>query len=182
MKKETFTGLLFFDKKIYMAVPSKILKFLEKAKVKYESIEHRTVYTAFDKAQTLKVPQKMVGKTLVVRMDKNYALVLIPANKNLNKNKFRKTAKVLLASRQVKKADFVSEKLIKNKFKGVKVGAVPPFGNLWTLPTFADKSLLQNPKIIVNGGNYNWSIKITPAALKKLMPDLIVGNFSQAKK
>ncbi len=158
-----------------MAIPSKILKFLEKAKVKYEPMEHRTVYTAHDKARTLRFSEKMIGKTLVLKADKNLVLALIPANKNLDKNKFRKIAKV-------KKADFVSEKLMKNKFKGMKVGAVPPFGGLWALPTFLDKSLLQNPKIIVSGGNYNWSIKITPAALKKLMPDLIVGNFGQAKK
>ncbi len=163
-----------------MAIPSKILKFLEKAKVKYEPIEHRTVYTAYDKAQTLRLPEKMIGKTLVLKINppaggKNLAVVLIPANKNLDKNKFRKIAKV-------KKADFVSEKLMKNKFKGVKVGAIPPFGNLWRLPTFIEKSLLQNPKIIVNGGNYNWSIKITLAVLKKLIPDLILGNFSGPRK
>jgi len=158
-----------------MVIPSKILKFLERSKLKYEPIEHRTVYTAHDKAKTLRFPEKVIGKTLILKTDKKLALVLIPADKNLDKNKFRKIAKV-------KKTDFVSEKFMRDKFKGMKVGAVPPFGGLWTLPTFIDKSLLQKPKIVVNGGNYNWSIKITPAVLKKLMPELIVGNFGQAKK
>ena len=35
-------------------IPGKIIKFLEKGKVKYEILKHRTVYTAFDKAKTLK--------------------------------------------------------------------------------------------------------------------------------
>jgi prolyl-tRNA editing enzyme YbaK/EbsC (Cys-tRNA(Pro) deacylase) len=62
------------------------------------------------------------------------------------------------------------------------VGAIPPFGNLWRIPTFIDKSLLNQPKIIINGGDYKWSIKINPAVFRKLISDLIVGNFNKAKK
>jgi Ala-tRNA(Pro) deacylase len=158
-----------------MAIPQKIISFLEKNKVKYETIKHRTVYTAFDKAATLKVKPNSIVKTLVIKLDREPALVLIPANKNLDKNKFRKVARL-------KKLDFASEKLIKNKIKGVKVGAIPPFGDLWNLPTFSDRGLFKNPKIIINSGDYNFSIKISPAAIKKLIPNLVIGNFSQARK
>jgi len=81
-----------------------------------------------------------------------------------------------------RRVDFVKEVWMKKNLKGVKVGAIPPFGNLWRLPTFVEKSLLQNPKIIVNGGDYNWSIKISPAVLKKIIPNLVVGSFSQSRK
>jgi len=180
-----------------MTIPSKIIKypsvakggdermfidFLEKAKVKYELIKHRQVFTAQDKAATLKVKPNIIGKTLVLKIDKRISVVLIPANKNLDKNKFKKVAKALPTGRQVKNLDFVSEKVIKNKFKGVKIGAIPPFGNLWGLLTFIDGSLTNQPKIIINGGDYNFSIKITPASFKKIVPDLVVGNFSKPKK
>ena len=71
---------------------------------------------------------------------------------------------------------------MKNQLKGVKVGAIPPFGNLWDFSTFVDKSLTLQPKIIVNGGDHNFSIKISPAVFKKLIPDLIIGNFSKFRK
>lgn len=158
-----------------MPIPKKILNFLEKAKIKYVPIQHRIVYTAFDKSQTLKVPQKMVGKTLLVKLDKNPALVLIPANKNLDKEKLKKIAKA-------KGVDFLKEAWMKRNLKGIKVGAIPPFGNLWGLATFIDKTLLKEPKIIVNGGDYNWSIKISSTHLKKLIPDLVIGNFVEPKK
>jgi len=150
-----------------MAIPKKVINFLEKGKVKYEAIGHRTVYTAFDKAKTLKrgplaggwrvgrSPGKMVGKTLILKMDGKLTVVLIPANKNLDLQKFKKLAKALPAAclpdrqgRQVKKIDFASERLIKNKFKGVKVGAIPPFGNLWGLRTFIDNFLMREKEII----------------------------------
>lgn len=157
-----------------MPISKKIKNFLDKAKVKYELIEHRTVYNAYDKAQTLKVPEKTVGKTLILRTGKDLTIVLIPANKNLDKKKFQKIAKA-------KKIGFVSEKLIKNKLKGVKVGAIPPFGILWKLKTFGDRSLVNQPKIILNAGDTQWSIKINPAIFKKIIPDLILGNFSKTK-
>lgn len=155
-------------------IPQKLIKFLEKAKVKYEPIEHRIVYTAFDKAQTLKVSEKIVGKTLILKTDKEIFIALIATNKNLDTNKLKKIAKA-------KKIGFVSEKVIKNKFKGVKVGAIPPFGNLFKLKTFIDNFLLKQPKIIINGGDYNWSIKISGASLKKIIPDLMKGSFSKAR-
>jgi len=183
-----------------MAIPKKVINFLEKGKVlpaglpagrqgrqvKYEIIKHRTVYTAFDKAKTLKrgplaggwrvgrSPEKMVGKTLVLKTDGKLAMVLIPANKNLDKEKIKKLLKA-------KKVELVSERLIKNKFKGVKVGAIPPFGNLWGLRTFIDNSLMREKEIILNGGDYNFSIKLKSKEIKKLVPDSIFGNFGKKK-
>ena len=95
-----------------MSIPKRVLNFLEKARAKYEMIEHRTVYTAFDKAATLKVPEKIVGKTLVMRIDGKVALVLIPANKNLDTLKLGKIAKT-------KKINFIKEAWIKKNLKGI---------------------------------------------------------------
>ena len=158
-----------------MPVPKKIISFLEKSKVKYEIIKHRTVYTAFDKAKTLRIPEKIVGKSLIFKMGGKLAIALIGANKNLDLQRIKKLAKT-------KKLDFVSEKVIKNKFKGMKMGAVPPFGNLWGIPTFIDRSFIRAKEIILNGGDYNFSIKIKSEELTKLIPDSILGNFSKTRK
>ena len=157
-----------------MSIPSKIINFLDKNKAKYEIIKHRTVYTAFDKAATLRVTPKIIGKTLVVKLDKNPALILIPASKNLDKQKLKKIAKI-------KSIDFIKEAWMKKNLKGIKIGAVPPFGNLWKLQTFVDRGLTQNPKIIINGGEYTFSIKIKAGDMKKLIPDLMMGNFSKSR-
>lgn len=167
-----------------MLISKKIQRFLDYAKIKYEPIEHRIVYTAFDKAQTLKVHQKIVGKTLVIKFNNGYAIVLIPANKNLDKGKLKKTANNWLKKQNiktVKSIDFAKEVWMKKNLKGVKVGAVPPFGILWKLPTFIDLSLINQQKIIINSGSCNWSIRINPVYLKKLMPDLVTGKFSKPR-
>lgn len=166
-----------------MPIAKKLAKFL--SKIKHEPVEHRTVYTAYDKAQTLKVPEKIVGKTLVMKMNGDFAIVLVSANQILDKVKFKKIVnnwRKKLGQKPVKEIGFASETWMKKNLKGAKVGAISPFGNLWGLPTFVEKSLFNQPKIIINGGDYNSSIKINSASLKKLISDLVIGSFGKAKK
>ena len=176
-----------------MAIAKKLIKFLGKAK--FKPIEHRIVYTAFDKSQTLKVPDKMVGKTLVIKMDpsplklrrasRDYAIVLIGANKILDKAKFKKvvnTWRKKIGEKPVKKIGFATEAWMKKNLKGVKVGAIPPFGDLWGLSTFVDKSFFKNKKIIISAGDYNFSIEISPTVCQKLIPNLVLGSFGKIRK
>lgn len=168
-----------------MPLPKKITNFLEKNKTRYEIIEHKTVYTSFDKAKTLKVRPAIIGKTLFLRIDKELAIVLISADKNLDKGKFKKVVnkkRKKEGKKAVKKIEFASEKLMKNKIKGARIGVIPPFGNLFGFPTFVSKSLLNKPNLILNSGDYNFSIKIRPSYLKKILPDLIVGSFTKSRK
>ncbi len=163
-----------------------IQKFLEGNKVKFDVIEHRTVFTAFDKSATLRVKPVEVGKTVVISLDgKDHALGLIPANKNLDKkkvlvafNKLRAKAK----EKPYKKIDFSKEQWMKANLKGIKLGATPPFGPLYKLPIFIDNAMTKASKIIVNGGEYEISIKLSPSSLIKLDPNTLKGSFSMAKK
>jgi Ala-tRNA(Pro) deacylase len=156
-----------------MAVPKKIINFLDQNKIKYRILEHKKVFTAYDKSQTLKVPEKIVGKTLIVKFNNSLAMVLIGANKNLD---FKKLKKIL--GKEVKLA---SERLIKNKIKGVKLGAIPPFGNLWGMKTFVDRSLKREKKIILNSGDWQFSIEVSPKDFEKLVGDLVWGSFAKKK-
>jgi len=155
-----------------MAVPKKIINFLEKSKIRYKILKHKKVFTAFDKSQTLKVSPNIVAKTLVLKIDKNLFFVLIPADKRLDFKKLKKLGK---------KISLLSEKLIKKKIKNTKMGAIPPFGNLWKVVTIADSSFKTKRKIILNSGDWEHSIEISPKSLKKLIPDLIWQKVSIKK-
>jgi len=168
-----------------MTVPKKVINFLEKRKVKYQLIEHKTVYTAFDKSQTLKEKPSVIGKTLVLKGDRHILLALIPANRSLDKQKFKRAVNTRfkkIGQKPVKKISFASERLIKNKFPGVKVGALPPFGSMFGFPTFVNRSFLKNPKLIINSGSWQYSIKIGKSMFQKAVPALVAANFTKAKK
>jgi len=169
-----------------MPISKSLLNFLDRNKIKYEIIRHRVVFTAHDKAATLKIKPQEVAKSVVVSLDKkDHALALIPANKNLNKeklltliNKQRQKTKLL----SYKKIDFAEEKWMKANLKGVKVGATPAFGTFYKLPTFIDNALPKSSKLVTNAGDYEYSLKITLATLLKADITIVKGNFSQVKK
>jgi len=167
-----------------MAVPKKLLNYLEKNKIKFELIEHRIVYTAWDLVQTLhlKKPAEVV-KTLIVKTDKDYVLVLLPSNKNLDKAKFKKAVNQWRKKQElkaVKKIDFVKEAWMKKNIKVGKLGVVPPFGKLLDMPVFADNTVLKPVKVIVNAGDYGVSLKIKTKDLIKL-EEPIKASFGKKK-
>jgi len=169
-----------------MAISKKIINFLEKSKVKYEIIKHKTVYTAFDKSRTLKEKTNIVGKTLVLKISpKEMVIVLIPGDKNLDKVKIKKIINLQRKKEDkkiVKKIEFASERLMKNRFKGMKIGAVTPFGNLFKISTFVNKSLLNKKKIILNSGCHDQSIVIKGNDFEKIVPSLVKGSFVKPRK
>jgi prolyl-tRNA editing enzyme YbaK/EbsC (Cys-tRNA(Pro) deacylase) len=152
-------------------IPKKVEGFLAKVGAKYELIGHRTVYTAFDKAATLRVKLGAVVKVLTLKIGKELALAVIGGDKNLDIEKLQKFAKN-------EKIAFAKEKTIAENFKGIDPGAIPPFAGLWNVKVFCDKKLLEAPKIIISAGSYEASIIITPAAFKKLNPQMTIANFS----
>ncbi len=161
-----------------MAIPKKVLNFLDKNKIKYKELEHRKVYTAIDKAKTLRIKESLIGKAVVLKVDRDYVVALMSADKIINKQKL---GKVLSQQRLVKKIDFAKEKWIKDNLKGAKMGSVPPFGDLWKIPVLAESSFLKNKKIVLNSGDNKFSLEMSPPEFKKINSDLILGNFTKKR-
>jgi Ala-tRNA(Pro) deacylase len=156
-----------------MAIPKKILNYLEKNKVKYEPIAHRIVYTAYDLAQTLKEDLAKIAKTLVIKTEKGYALLVLPASKLADLKKLKKVLKV-------KKIEIAKEKVMKDFFK-IKPGTITPFATLHKkVPLYIDKGLLKAKKIVVSAGSYTDSLRIKIKDLLKLEKPT-QGNFSKKK-
>ena len=166
-----------------MALSKKIIGYLDTQKYKYQIVEHRTTFTAWDTAQTEHVKPQDVSKALVLKLDKEHVVALIPANKNLDKQKFLKVYNALQKKndgKPAKKVEFAKEVWMKKTLPG-KVGATPPFAELLKLPIFADKVLLKSKKIYIGSGEYEYSFLLSSKDyFKKENP--IVGSFSMKKK
>lgn len=166
-----------------MAISKKLINYLDSRKYKYQIIEHKTTFTAWDTAQTEKVKPQEVAKALIMKADNDYFLALLPSNKNLDKQKF---LKVINAQRKknkeksYKKIDLAKEAWMKKNLPG-KVGATPPFSKLLKLDVFMDNILAKNKKIYVGSGEYTESILINASQYLKIEQPAR-GNFSKAKK
>lgn len=167
----------------FMAIAKKILAYLSEKKYKFETIEHRTTYTAWDTSQTEKVKPQEVAKSLVMKVDKDYVVGVISANRNLDKQKLLKiinAGRKKAGEKNYKKIDFAKEVWMKKNLIG-KVGATPAFEGLLKMPVFVDSLILKNKKIYIGSGEYESSFRILTSQFLKI-EESVKGSFSKAKK
>lgn len=156
-----------------MAIAKRVISYLEKNKIKFQIVQHRTVYTAHDVAATLHIKDSEIAKNLLIRAGKDYIVAVLPAHRNVDLKKIATLA-------GVKKADLPKERVMKTKFK-VKPGALSAFGGVYKLPVYVDRALLKQKKVFFSGGSFEQSVQMSPKAFVKL-ENAIVGVFSVARK
>lgn len=163
-------------------LPSSVVTFLKKSKAKVEPLGHRTVFTAFDAASTLKVDIASVGKTLVMQGGGDTIVAVVPANCNVDIKALTKVVNAHRTRHEKKpsgKLTFTSERAIKSRLKAVP-GAVPPFGPLLGIEAFIDKKMTKPRTVVVSGGNFESSLALTPTELLRLSEG-ILGSFSAVR-
>src|SRR3989344_9548966 len=119
--------------------PLLLAKYLKKAGVKHNILEHKTVYTAYDVAATMNKKLNEIAKTLLVAADKDYYLAILPADHNLD---LKKLAGVVskAVGRKIKVVKIPGAKVMEKLLK-IKAGAMSAFGSLHKLPVVVEKKL-----------------------------------------
>ncbi|MFA6588097.1 MAG: YbaK/EbsC family protein [Patescibacteria group bacterium] len=135
-----------------MSISKAVEKYLKNSKIKYQIIPHKTVFTVYDLAQTLKTKLDQVVKTLLVKVDQKYVLVVMPAHYRMDFGKLKKLLKA-------KKVDIAKEKDMQTKFK-TKPGAMTAFGPLHKLEVVADKSLNKTKEALFSAGSFTDSVRL----------------------
>lgn len=161
-----------------MAINKSLEKLLKQNKIKYEVVEHRKVYTAWDAAETQHVKLTDVGKAVLLkgnlpagRQEKNLYLAILSAGNNSD---FKKLSKLI-----GDKVSMAKEKDITAKLK-VKVGLIAPFGSLFGLDVYLDNKLAKTKKLILPAGSYTESVRLNTKDYIKLEHPTL-GAFSIKK-
>src|SRR6266403_3531817 len=115
----------------------KLKEFLDREKIKYVSIVHSTAYTAQEVAASAHITGKELAKTVIVELDGEMAMAVLPANRKIVLQDLREVT----GSDQVK---FAAEENFKDRFTDCEIGAMPPFGNLYGMEVYVAAGLAEN--------------------------------------
>ncbi len=144
-------------------------EFLEKHRVKYVSIKHSPAFTAQELAAAAHIPGKDVAKTVIVKLDGEMAMVVLPAPEMIRMNHLRSET----GAGQV---ELASEEEFKGRFPDCEVGAMPPFGNLYDMRTLVEESLTEDEEIAFNAGTHTELIRMSYADYAELVkPEVLRG-------
>ncbi len=125
----------------------KLKEFLDTAGVKYVIVSHAPAYTAQEVAASAHIPGIELAKTVMVKLDGKMAMAVLPASRVVDFDKLKHTAGSA-------KAELASEDEFRSLFPECEVGAMPPFGNLYGIPVYAERSLTEDEEIAFNAGSH----------------------------
>jgi Ala-tRNA(Pro) deacylase len=121
--------------------------FLESHGVAYQVSTHPKAFTAREVATAEHLPARELAKTVVILGDGGYHMIVVPANKLIDFQEVR----LALGFYQVRLA---TEEELGKLFPDCEIGAMPPFGPLWGLPVYLDRSLAGAPYLAFNAGTH----------------------------
>jgi len=146
---------------------NKLREFLDTHNIKYIIFSHSLAYTAQGIAALTHVSGKELAKTVIVRIDGDLAMAVVPASRHVDLPLLKQAA----AAREVTLA---SEQEFKDKFLDCEAGAMPPFGNLYGMAVYADESLARNKEITFNAGTHRELMRMNWVDLVKLVEPRII--------
>jgi Ala-tRNA(Pro) deacylase len=152
-------------------MPARALQtFLDSHRVKYVTIRHSPAYTAQEVAASAHIPGKQLAKTVIVKLDGNLAMAVLPASDQVDFERLKAAAgarTVALANEQ----DF------QDRFPECEVGAMPPFGNLYGLEVWMAARLAEDEEVAFNAGDHTELIRMAYRDFDRLVRPK-VGQFS----
>ena len=140
----------------------RVIEFLDKSGVNYEVTEHRPAFTAQSMAAAAHEPGKYVAKPVIVRADDKYMMCVLSASSKIDLG-------ALKSQIGAKSVELAEEKDIGKLFDDCELGAEPPFGNLYDLPTVMDKALEKDDHITFQGGTHEKAIRMSMDDYRKLV-------------
>ena len=129
----------------------------------YEYVEHGGTEVS---ASALGVPENHVVKTLVMQDEDARPLIVLMHGD-------RKVSTKNLARQAGRKRIEPCKPEVAQRHSGYQVGGTSPFGTKKKMPIFLERSVLELPKIYINGGRRGFLVCIDPKDLNGLSPLLV---------
>ena len=149
-------------------MPGKLVKdYLDFNGIQYVTISHSPAFTAQDIAESSHISGKNIAKTVVLKIDGNFAMAVLTADKKLS-------TYLLQDLIHANKVEFASEEEFKDKFPDCEIGAMPPFGNLYNMDVYVSKEINEDNEIAFNAGSHTELIQLKYRDFKNLVKPKIL--------
>jgi Ala-tRNA(Pro) deacylase len=154
-----------------MNIPPALLDCLKRNQIDYEILPHAKAFTARMAAAAEDVARHHQAKVVMVSSKGDPVMTVLPADRKLDLRKLERITH--------ERAALQSEREFASYFPDCAVGAMPPFGNLYGLPTYVDQHLAEEDYIVFEAGTYTEAIKLSyrdyERAVRPQVADLTVG-------
>jgi Ala-tRNA(Pro) deacylase len=128
--------------------------YLDQSGVQYQWLHHDMAYTAQELAQREHTSGRKVIKPVVVEADGQHLLCALPAAYQVDLERLREE----LHATAAKLAD---EQTMQQLFKDCELGAEPPIGGMFGLPTLMDESVEAQDEVTFQAGTHQDAVRMS---------------------
>ena len=139
-----------------------VSRFLEKAGIAHDVVEHRPTYSAIEEARAAHEEPRHTAKTLLLHDREGWRIAVLPANRRLDLERARR---LLAGTSHLRLA---TEDEMRETFPFFDVGALPPVGPMLPLPEVLDVRLLYRDEVLCAGGDHRHAVRLDPRDLVRV--------------
>jgi len=136
-----------------MQLPKRLVDCLNENKLQYEVLHHPETITAQRIAEAEHVKGRHHAKVVIVKVGDHHVMMVLPADHHIDLEKAEKAIG--------KGVSIGKEHEFRSLFPDCVVGAMPPFGNLYDVPTYVDTALAEQDYIVFEAGTHTDAIKMS---------------------
>lgn len=136
-----------------MSISRTLKEYLDREHVHYEVLSHPEAFRAVAIAQTLHTPEKEMAKVVIVKVDDQFVMTVLPASSQVD---FHRLKDVFMTNH----VRLATEEEFKDLFPECELGAMPPFGTLYGIPVFVDHLLTEDETIVFQAGTHSEAIRM----------------------
>jgi Ala-tRNA(Pro) deacylase len=144
-----------------MEIPRRLIECLDENKVRYDVLHHPEAVTAQRIAQAEHVKGRHHAKVVIVKSGDEHLMMVLPADHHIDLKKVEKAIG--------KAVSLDKEQEFKSLFPDCAIGAMPPFGNLYSLQTYVDQHLAEQDYIVFEAGTHTDAIKMSYRDYEKIV-------------
>lgn len=148
-------------------IVNRLREFLDKNGAYYGTMHHPYDATAQETAAHTHTPGREFAKVVVVHFDSRFAMVVLPAHHRIDWGRLKR----VLGS---EKARLATEDEMRVLFPDCDVGAEPPFGALYGMPTYLSAAMVGDERITFNAGTHEEIVRMWFQEYRRLAQPIVV--------
>src|ERR1017187_359970 len=149
-----------------MGIPTRLIDFLDESKVRYEILHHPEAFTSHELAAIEHVKGKDRAKVVMVKSGAEILMVVLPTDRRIDLEK--------IAGITGQPTAVAVEAEFKPLFPDCAIGTMPPFGHLYGVATYLDRSVAEADKLVFEAGTHSDAIKMRYVDYERLAKPTIV--------
>jgi len=129
-------------------------KLLDSRNISFRSYNHSPTFTAQETAEVLHTTGYEVAKSVVLKIDSRFVILVLPACQQVDLEGFRQKV-------GAKTVELETERELQTIAPMCDKGSIPPVGNLFGLPVYVSTSLAEDEVISFTAGTHTEDIRMS---------------------